>query len=197
MDPSHTTMLNNAIKYATRMHHGQKRKNTRGDDYITHPLEVMQYLKDHGVTDEDVLVCAVLHHVVKDTPSTYDSLLLLFGERVVNMIQEVTDDKSLPKLERKMLQVGGVGVKSLGARLVKIGDKWSNTRKLLEDAPVGWTTVQINGYIMWSEHVCRNACKPGDVPPELRKDIVRHFDDLGAYDMDDEVLQAYYDSMRE
>ena len=197
MDAGHTPLLSNAIDYASRMHYGQKRKNKRGDDYVTHPLEVMQFLKDHGVTDELVLTCAILHDVIEDTPATYESLLHLFGKDVADMVMEVTDDKSLPKLERKMMQANEIGTKSLGARLVRIAEKWSNTRDLLEDAPEGWTTVHINGYILWAEHVCRNASNPKDVDPNIRRAIVQHFDDLGAYDMDDDILFAYYDSMRE
>jgi hypothetical protein len=199
MYAGHTPLLSNAIDYATRMHYGQKRKNKREVDYVTHPLEVMQFLKDHGITDESVLACAVLHDVVEHTPATYESLLHLFGKDVTDMVMELTYDRTLPKLERKLLQVNGIGLKSVGARLVMIGDILSNTRELLEDTPDDWTADQAKGYIMWSEHVCRNACKPNDIDLKIRWAIVDHFDNLGAYGTDafDAALNAYYDSIRE
>jgi len=112
-------------------------------------------------------------------------------------VMEVTDDKSMPKLERKRLQASKISSKSMGARLVKIADKWSNTRDLLEDAPEGWTTLLVNGYIAWSNQVCLNAMAPKDIPIQVKHAIMLHFDDLGAYEMDKAILDAYYDSMRE
>ena len=48
---------------------------------------------------------AVLHDTVEDTETTYDELDNQFGEEVCKLVSEVSDDKSLPKEERKRLQV--------------------------------------------------------------------------------------------
>lgn len=50
---------------------------------------------------------------------------------------EVTDDKSLPKQERKRLQIENAPHKSREAKLVKLADKLYNLRDLCNEAPEG------------------------------------------------------------
>ena len=47
----------------------------------------------------------MLHDTVEDTDTTYDEIDSHFGEEVQVLVSEVSDDKSLPKEERKRLQV--------------------------------------------------------------------------------------------
>lgn len=47
---------------------------------------------------------ALLHDTVEDT-DTHPEDLDVFGEEVRGLVMEVSDDKSLPKMERKRLQV--------------------------------------------------------------------------------------------
>ena len=51
------------------------------------------------------LQAAVLHDTVEDTDTTLDEIEEVFGLEVRRIVDEVTDDKSLPKAERKRLQV--------------------------------------------------------------------------------------------
>jgi len=51
------------------------------------------------------LQAAVLHDTVEDTDTTLDEIEASFGVEVRRIVDEVTDDKSLPKAERKRLQV--------------------------------------------------------------------------------------------
>ena len=197
MATTYSFFLNRAIEYATEKHGDQKRKNSRGDPYITPPIEVMNFLLSNGIEDDVVLAAAVLHDVIEDTDARYEDVLVHFGTDVANIVREVSDDKTLPKMVRKKKQGDEMQKKSFGARVIKIGDKWSNTRELLSDPPKGWTTLQVNGYITWSELVCRNAMIPGDVPIRLKKAIQEHFTDLGVYEMDSMTLSSYYESMRE
>lgn len=48
---------------------------------------------------------AVLHDTVEDTNTTLEEIDQLFGQEVRSLVDEVSDDKSLPKEERKRLQV--------------------------------------------------------------------------------------------
>ena len=48
---------------------------------------------------------AVLHDTVEDTNTTLEEIEQLFGQEVRSLVDEVSDDKSLPKEERKRLQV--------------------------------------------------------------------------------------------
>lgn len=48
-----------------------------------------------------ILLAAILHHTVEDTDTTFAEIEKKFGHQVCQMIREVTDDKTLPKAERK------------------------------------------------------------------------------------------------
>ena len=64
-------------------------------------------MNEGGVTDVEVLCAALLHDTVEDTDTTHEELANAFGSRVARIVAEVTDDKTLPKSERKRLQVEG------------------------------------------------------------------------------------------
>ena len=48
---------------------------------------------------------AFLHDTVEDTDTSFDELEQVFGEEVKKVVAECSDDKALPKAERKRLQV--------------------------------------------------------------------------------------------
>jgi len=186
------TTLREAVKYATKMHVGQKRKNSLGEDYIVHPIEVMLILFENGVKNEDILVAAVLHDVVEDTPATLDDISLKFGTEVATIVAEVSDDKSLPKAMRKRKQMDDIGDKSLAARAIKIADKISNTKDLFIDPPKHWTDLDIFGYIAWSDKVCNNAIIMGGIPAELCGLAQDHFIKINHHP---DILDSYFKNM--
>lgn len=57
------------------------------------------------VSDSVVLAAALLHDAIEDTKTTYEELVQEFGKEVADIVQECTDDKSLPSEKRKELQV--------------------------------------------------------------------------------------------
>jgi len=185
-------LLKKAIQYATVAHSGQKRKNSCAQDYIVHPVEVMLILFTHDVTDESTLIAAVLHDTVEDTEATLEDISLKFGYDVALSVSQVSDDKSLPKRERKLLQLEKTRVKNLPARLINIADKISNTRDMLCDPPVGWTELQKHGYIAWSWAICNSAIEVGGVPVSLREYTKNHFFNLGTSDI---WLEPYLNAM--
>jgi len=192
---TYSFFLDLAIEYATQKHGDQKRKNSQGDPYISHPIEVMNFLLSHGIEDDMVLAASVLHDAINDTDTTYEDILVHFGKDVADTVREVSDDKSLSNLIRMKKKANEIEEKSFGVRVIEIGDKWSNTKEFLTNPPKGCNLVQVNGYIAWSELVCRNAMKPGDIPDKLKTAIQNHFSDLGVYEMDEIVIDAYYGSL--
>lgn len=189
-------LLKKAVEFATRKHEGMKRKNKKADEYIVHPVEVMHFLQKHGIVDPDILSAAVLHDTIEDTSATYEELKRWFGRRVADFVQEVSDDKSKPKLERKKLQLDQMGKKSFGARMIKLGDKWSNTKDLWRDPPVHWSDREVRGYMVWSERVCDQALSVGDAPVELEDAILNHFCQLGVAEFPEDTLEEYYRSLK-
>ncbi|KFV86719.1 Guanosine-3',5'-bis(diphosphate) 3'-pyrophosphohydrolase MESH1, partial [Struthio camelus australis] len=79
-----------------------------------------------GVTDIVVLQAALLHDTVEDTDTTFSEIEEWFGEEVRRVVEEVTDDKTLPKMERKRLQIEHAPNCSPRAKLVKLADKLHN-----------------------------------------------------------------------
>jgi len=93
-----------AANFAAVKHEAQRRKNAPASPYINHPIEVAEYLSHvGGVSDEDILVAALLHDTIEDTNTAPNEIAEHFGERVLELVLECTDDKSLEKAERKRL----------------------------------------------------------------------------------------------
>jgi guanosine-3',5'-bis(diphosphate) 3'-pyrophosphohydrolase len=90
---------------------------------LNHPIEVMRILDMVGIRDPVVLAAAVLHDTVEDTETTIDEIRSVFNEDIAVMVSEVTDDRSLAKLDRKLAQIEKMRTVSCGARMIKIADK--------------------------------------------------------------------------
>lgn len=171
---SNTAHLLRAARFAARKHIAQKRKGNDAAPYINHPLEVAHLLADVGnVTDHEILMAAILHDTVEDTGTTREELVEQFGERVAEMVLEVTDDKSLAKAERKQKQIEHAPHLSDGAKHIKLGDKISNIRDVLENPPDGWSDQRRLEYIDWGEKVV-NGLRGAN------EKLENHFDELVA-----------------
>lgn len=145
-----------AAAFAARKHTGQKRKGRDEEPYINHPLEVANLLASvGGVQDIDVLMAGLLHDTVEDTDTTKQELESKFGTRTADIVIEVTDDKSLPKAERKRLQVEHAPTLSTEAKLVKLADKISNITDVTNNPPAGWPIERRREYVEWGASVVK------------------------------------------
>lgn len=108
------------------------------------------------VTDFEVLMAAILHDTVEDTETTFDEIEDNFGPEIKGIVAEVTDDKSLPKMERKRLQIEHALTSSKKAKLVKLADKLYNLRDLQRCIPEGWTEERRHEYYEWAKKVVDN-----------------------------------------
>ncbi len=145
-----------AMWFAAHKHRDQRRKDPGRTPYINHPLEVACILCfEGGVEDENVLVAALLHDTVEDTTASFEELETHFGPRIRAIVEELTDDKSLPDQERKRLQVQRAPSKSPEAKLVKLADKISNLRDVESDPPVGWPRERCIAYFRWAKRVVK------------------------------------------
>jgi len=82
---------------------------------------VAAILADVGeVTDRVTLLGAILHDIVVDTTTTPEEIEHTFGAVVRRVVEEVTDDKRLPKVERKPSQIEHVARLSRAALLARI-----------------------------------------------------------------------------
>ena len=147
-------LLTKAIEFASEKHRKQKRKNLDSDPYINHPIGVAHLISSIGkVTDVNVLCGAYLHDTVEDTDTTIEEINIEFGNKIREIVQDVTDNKKLSKVERKKNQIQRASYKCKEAKIVKLGDTLHNLLSLLNDAPLNWSIDRIQGYFVWSKFV--------------------------------------------
>ncbi|XP_061742948.1 guanosine-3',5'-bis(diphosphate) 3'-pyrophosphohydrolase MESH1 isoform X1 [Nerophis ophidion] len=153
---SDAVLLVETVDFAARKHRKQRRKDEEGTPYINHPIGVARILShEGGVTDIETLQAALLHDTLEDTDTKNEELETKFGAIVARIVREVTDDKSLPKQERKRLQVEHAPHCSHQAKLVKLADKLYNLRDLNRCTPVGWTAERVQQYFVWASEVVK------------------------------------------
>ncbi|KAM7039225.1 guanosine-3',5'-bis(diphosphate) 3'-pyrophosphohydrolase MESH1 [Acridotheres tristis] len=151
---SEMARLLEAVDFAARKHKEQRRLDPEGTPYINHPIGVARILAhEAGVTDIVVLQAALLHDTVEDTDTTFSEIEEWFGAEVRRVVEEVTDDKTLPKMERKRLQIERAPVCSRRAKLVKLADKLHNLRDLNRCTPRGWSAERVQEYFRWAARV--------------------------------------------
>lgn len=155
------------VNFAAIKHKDQRRMDADKTPYINHPIGEETYLllfynvfhnnfskfriagvahiltSEGGITDAEVIQAALLHDTVEDTDTSFDEIEQHFGPNVRKIVEEVTDDKSLPKMERKRLQIVHAAHSSYKAKLVKLADKLYNLRDLQRCAPQEWTQVLV------------------------------------------------------
>ena len=155
------TLLLKAARFAADKHRFQRRKGTDASPYINHPIGVADLLADvGGVTDPSALVAALLHDTVEDTGTTPEQVEALFGTEVRDLVKEMTDEKGLPKAERKRLQIEHAPNLSRRAKEIKIADKISNILDITHNPPAKWSSERKREYLEWAGKVvegCRGA----------------------------------------
>ncbi len=136
-----------AIIYAFEAHEGATRKDKKLP-YIVHPLRVYASLREVGVTDCAVLVSALLHDTIEDAGKTKEELAQLFGEKVGEYVDYLSDDKSLPRDERKVKVRERLKDAPIEVKLIKIADRLDN---VLSVEISGWTDEKKRKYLKESE----------------------------------------------
>jgi GTP diphosphokinase / guanosine-3',5'-bis(diphosphate) 3'-diphosphatase len=148
-----------AAHFAALKHTNHKRKGENAEPYINHLAEVAETLAVHSDgQDLNLVVAGLLHDTLEDTQTTYEELVGGFGRDVADLVKEVTDDKSLPKAERKRLQVENTPHKSARAKMLKIADKLSNLKAILNSPPHSWPPERKREYFDWARQVV-DGCK--------------------------------------
>jgi guanosine-3',5'-bis(diphosphate) 3'-pyrophosphohydrolase len=119
-----------------------------------------------------VVMAALLHDTIEDVGVTREEIAQRFGADVADLVVEVTDDKSLPKKERKRLQIVNAPKKSVRAQLIKLADKISNLRSILASPPEDWDLRRRTEYFEWAKRVVDALSAPN---PMLRELFDREF----------------------
>jgi guanosine-3',5'-bis(diphosphate) 3'-pyrophosphohydrolase len=138
------------------------RKGRGHEPYINHLVEVANLLATAtDGTDAELVAAGWLHDAIEDTDTTREELAQKFSDRVASLVEECTDDMSLPKPERRRRQVLDAPKKSAGARLIKIADKISNIGARIQLDPTTEERDDLVDYTGWAEQVVA-GCRGGN-----------------------------------
>jgi (p)ppGpp synthase/HD superfamily hydrolase len=154
-------LVSRAADFAARRHVGTRRKGADKQPYVNHLAEVAQLLAAAtDGSDAGLVAAGWLHDTIEDTPTSREELAQEFGDDIAGLVVEVTDDKSLPKAERKRLQIEHAPHATGRARMIKIADKTSNIRSLINSPPDDWERERMIDYLDWADQVvagCRGV----------------------------------------
>jgi GTP diphosphokinase / guanosine-3',5'-bis(diphosphate) 3'-diphosphatase len=148
------SLLLTALRFAADKHRDQRRKDRNASPYINHPIQVADILwKIGGVRDVITLASALLHDTLEDTNATPEEIQTLCGVEVLSVVNEVTDDKTLSKVERKRRQIEHASSLSIRAKQLKLADKICNVYDIAHAPPLNWSRKRRHDYLQWSEQV--------------------------------------------
>lgn len=160
-----------AFHLMTTAHSGQTRKD--GAPYSSHPLRVWQHVVrgDSGWQfpliqptfypglvglyldgDEAVECASLLHDVPEDTSITLDDIRKEFGDDTTMLVNQLTNDNSLPKKERKQKMIEKALIIDNRARVIKAMDRIDN----LFDGTKLFTKQNLLGYTIEAIHLVNN-----------------------------------------
>ena len=129
---TYSAALYDAIEVAARAHHRQVRKGTE-IPYIVHPLAVAGFLI-RAQCPEHMVIAALLHDVLEDTPVTVEEIHSHFGRKVSELVTAVSEpDKKAPWEKRKAHTIQYLGDRANDDVLVvALADKLDNIRAIRE-----------------------------------------------------------------
>ncbi len=149
-----------AARFAAEKHARQKRKGTAAEPYLNHLVEDAGLVATTlAVSDTNLVIAALLHDTIEDTDTTREELIARFGTDVADLVSELTDDKELPKEERKRLQIENAPKLSIRAQVIKLADKLSNLRAILFSPP-DWDFQRKKEYFAWAQCVVERFTEP-------------------------------------
>ena len=122
-----------------------------GSPYINHLLEVT-FLVAEATSAKDTIHHRRAFARCEDQGIEREEIATRFGDDVASLVQEVTDDNTLPSKERKRLQVEYAPRKSRHAKVLKLADKSSNIRSIASDPP-DWSGKRRLAYVQWGRAV--------------------------------------------
>ena len=142
-----------AADAAARWHVHQRRKGAAEEPYVNHLLEVASLVAEAtDGKDPELVIAALLHDAIEDQEVPRGIIAEVWGEGIAKLVEEVTDDKALPK-ERKRTQVEKASEKSDRAKVLKLADKTSNLRAITASPSPEWSVNRRLEYVEWARQV--------------------------------------------
>lgn len=146
----HKTLVQRAKEYAIAAHEGQWRDKGHKIPYIKHPSQTASIIAATipiGAPDRSEMIAAAwLHDTIEDTDTTYEDLRRYFGEKVANLVLEVSNEKTADK--RSYFP----NLKTQQGVMLKFADRLSNISDM-----DGWNAKRQQAYINKSKFWATDA----------------------------------------
>lgn len=142
-------LISKALTMAAEGHVHQRRKS---DDtpYLNHLIEGMSLLVSVAKVNEPRVLCAaLLHDSLEDTNITQSAISEAFGLETLEMINALTDDKSLSLGKRRKHILDKLPSATDNIRRIKLADLCSNASAI----PAIWDAQRLNDYFLWLDQV--------------------------------------------
>src|SRR5215217_3182614 len=152
-----------AADAAARWHVHQRRKGAAEEPYVNHLLEVASLVAEATEgKDPELVIAALLHDAIEDQEVPRKIIAEVWGEGIARLVEEVTDDKALPKEARKREQVESASKKSDRAKVLKLADKTSNLRAITASPSPEWSVKRRLEYVEWARQVVAGLTKTNE-----------------------------------
>src|SRR5262245_7694149 len=112
------SLLLRALRFAAVKHNDQRHKD--GRPFINHLIEITEMLTlGGGISAVSVLAASLLQYTIEGTATSPDEIETLFGQQVLSLVLEVTDDKSFPM----RMQIQTTRNRSRAAKQIKLAQR--------------------------------------------------------------------------
>jgi (p)ppGpp synthase/HD superfamily hydrolase len=136
------TAYGRAVEFAAGAHGAiDQRRKYSGEAYIVHPLAVARLVRELEQHTEAMLVAAVLHDVVEDTPVKRGHLEMEFGSEVLVLVDWLTDISTPPDGNRALRKAKNrlhLAMAPADAKTIKLADLLDNGVSIRKHDPDFW-----------------------------------------------------------
>ena len=177
-------MIEKAIAFATQAHEGQFRKGTTRP-FIVHPLEVGQIVAT--MTDDAEIICAAfLHDTIEDCEEvTRETIACEFSERVADLVDQESEDKSKTWIERKGTTIERLKSAPWEVKIIALGDKLSNMRDIDRDYP-------LNGDNLWNRFRMKDKKMIGWYYQGIMKSLQESMEEMEAFEEYSRLVRKHF-----
>jgi (p)ppGpp synthase/HD superfamily hydrolase len=143
-----------------------QRRKYSGEPYHTHVFRVADKVQTHGFCPA-VIAAALMHDLIEDVnvyPYNEEGIKEKFGERVCNLVLELTDEftsanyPNINRAGRKKLEADRLSKISFSAKAIKLADLIDNTQDIVANDP-GFARK----YLQEKEEILHLMVRSGDV----------------------------------
>lgn len=127
--------------------------------YIYHLEAVVKVLKDHNITDQDIINAAWCHDILEDVPNVTPEDLVRQGlsQRSLDIVKRVTDQPASTRKERK-LKTYPIIAASENAIIVKLADRIANINESLNSQTPRNTYIKEHNDFLTLYNPNHNSC---------------------------------------